>query len=142
MQRSGNKSTHNKPDNGQRLAILAESLYLANLLILPILAFILLVIIFFKKHDSVPALAQSHLEQTIAASILIGMIFFTLALMYIILNFSGANDVTIWMILIILFTTIHASMVLLGVVGLSKALAGKCWSYPLIGKSLPKNCPQ
>jgi hypothetical protein len=32
-------------------------------------------------------------------------------------------------------------MVLLGVVGLARAMAGKCWRYPLFGKDLPRDCP-
>ncbi len=142
MQRSENKSASNNPDNGQNLAILVELLYVINLLILPLVAFILLAIIFLRKHGSVPALAQSHLEQTIAASIWFGVLFFTAALTFMMLNLVGVTDIIIWTMVIILFTIIHASMVLLGVVGLSKALSGKCWSFPLVGKSLPNNCPQ
>ena len=55
--------------DGQQLAILAESLYVANLLIIPFLGFIILGFVFLKKHGTAPPLAQSHLEQTIAVII-------------------------------------------------------------------------
>jgi uncharacterized membrane protein len=54
----------------------------------------------------------------------------------------GLEDVGIWMIVVIVFTIIHATMVLLGVLGLAKAMAGKCWRYPVFGHALPDNCPQ
>jgi uncharacterized Tic20 family protein len=113
----------------------------ANLLILPVLAFIILALIFIKKHGSLPALADSHLEQTMSASIWIGVFFFITAITVMLMNLVGIEDVTLWIIAIITFTIIHATMVLFGVFGLAKALAGKCWRYPLVGKPLPADCP-
>ncbi len=127
---------------GQSMAILSESLYIANLLLIPLLGFIILAIIFIRNHDSAPVLARSHLEQTVSASIWIGLIFFIAALTVMMLNLVGVEDLTIWMTVIIVFTLFHASMVLLGIIGLSKALSGKCWSYPVVGKSLPEDCHQ
>ena len=127
--------------DGKDFAVLAESLYVANLLILPVLAFIILALIFLKKHGSLPALADSHLEQTMSASIWIGVFFFITALTVMLMNLVGIEDVTLWIIAIITFTIIHATMVLFGVFGLAKALAGKCWRYPLVGKPLPADCP-
>jgi uncharacterized Tic20 family protein len=123
-------------------AVLVESLYVANLLILPVLAFIILALIFIKKHGSLPALADSHLEQTMSASIWIGVFFFITAITVMLMNLVGIEDVTLWIIAIITFTIIHATMVLFGVFGLAKALAGKCWRYPLVGKPLPADCPK
>jgi ABC-type multidrug transport system permease subunit len=122
-------------------AVLVESLYVANLLILPVLAFIILALIFIKKHGSLPALADSHLEQTMSASIWIGVFFFITAITVMLMNLVGIEDVTLWIIAIITYTIIHATMVLFGVFGLAKALAGKCWRYPLVGKPLPADCP-
>lgn len=128
--------------DGKDFAVLVESLYVANLLILPVLAFIILALIFLKKHGSLPALADSHLEQTMSASIWIGVFFFITALTVMLMNLVGIEDVTLWIIAIITFTIIHATMVLFGVYGLAKALAGKCWRYPLVGKALPANCAE
>jgi hypothetical protein len=128
--------------DGKDLAVLAESLYVANLLILPVLAFIILALIFLKKHGSLPALADSHLEQTMSASIWTGAFFFIVAFTIMLMNLTGIEDVTLWIITVITFTIIHATMVLLGVFGLAKALSGKCWRYPLVGTTLPANCPE
>lgn len=145
MQRSESKPPASQGDSkmdGKDFAVLVESLYVANLLILPVLAFIILALLFFKKHGSLPALADSHLEQTMSASIWIGVFFFITALTVMLMNLVGIEDVTLWMTAIITFTIIHATMVLFGVFGLAKALSGKCWRYPVVGKPLPANCPE
>ncbi len=141
MQHSVNNSTDSSLDpNDRKVAIMAESLYVANLLILPGIAFIFLALLFTKNHGSALPLARSHMEQTMSASIWIAVLLFTVSITVLMLNLAGVEDVTIWMIVVILFTIIHATMVLLGVVGLAKALSGKCWRYPVVGKALPHNC--
>lgn len=145
MQHSANKASggqHAGQNDGRDFAVLVESLYVANLLILPMLAFIILAILFIKKHGSLPSLADSHLEQTMSASIWIGIIFFLAAITTMMMNLLGVEDVTLWVITIITFTIIHATMVLFGVVGLAKALAGKYWRYPFVGKPLPAKCAE
>lgn len=128
--------------DGQQLAILAESLYVANLLIIPFLGFIILGFVFLKKHGTAPPLAQSHLEQTIAASIGIAVMFIAFAGIIMLLRMWGLEAVGVWMIVVIVFTIIHATMVLFGVLGLARAMAGKCWRYPVFGHALPDDCPQ
>lgn len=140
MPHSDNQTPDETGTEGQSLAVLAESLYVANLLILPFVAFILLCVIFLKKYRNAPALARSHLEQTMSASISIAVMFFAAAVIVMLLKMWGLEDVTVWMIVVIVFTIIHASMVLLGVLGLAKAMAGKCWRYPVFGRALPHDC--
>ena len=132
----------NQPtDIGKNLAVAAESLYVANLLILPFIAFVALLLLYLKHNGKAPPLAQSHLDQTLRTSLWIGVIFTTAASIVVLLRMQGMEDVTLWMIVVLAFTIMHASMVLLGVVGLAKALSGKCWRYPLFGKALPRGCP-
>jgi uncharacterized membrane protein len=138
----GDKNTENKQLDGQDFAILVESLYIANLLILPVFSFIALVLLFLKKHGSLPPLAESHLEQTIAAGIWIAVMVFVGGMTIMLMSLLGVEDVTLWLIVVILFTIMHATMVLLGVMGLAKALAGKCWRYPVVGKPLHRDCPR
>ena len=142
MPPSDNQAADKTAVDGQGLAVLAESLYVANLLILPFAAFLALVIVFLMKHGSAPPLGRSHLEQTIAASIGIAIMFFACAGIIILLRSWGLQDVGVWMIVVIVFTIIHATMVLFGVLGLAKAMAGKCWRYPLFGTALPSDCPR
>jgi hypothetical protein len=49
---------------------------------------------------------------------------------------GGYRSPHTWMVLIIYFTTCHATLVLLGVLGLSRAMAGQPFRYPLIGRPL------
>lgn len=137
-----NKNTEGVKTEGQDFAVLVESLYVANLLILPLLSFVVLVYLFLKKHGSLPPLANSHLEQTISASLYIAAMFFIAAMTIMIMRLSGIEDVTLWMIAVILFTILHATMVFLGILGLAKALSGKCWRYPVVGRALPQGCPE
>lgn len=137
-----NKPRNDGPVAGQDFAILAESLYIANLLILPVIAFVVLVFLFLKKHGTLPPLAESHLEQTISAGIWTAVIFFVASMTIMMMSLLGVEDVTLWVIVVILFTIMHATMVLLGVLGLAKALSGKCWRYPVVGKPLRSDCPK
>ena len=117
---------------GQPLAAWAEVLYLSNLLIAPGLAFLILLWLYFKRSADTPALAVCHLRQTIFASILAAVLLVIASI--VILQLGGLNSVTTWIIAILYFLTCHATLVLLGVIGLTKALAGQKYSYPLIGR--------
>lgn len=142
MPRLDDSTRETPPAAGQGLAVLAESLYVINLLLLPFLAFIALALLFVKKHATAPPLARSHLEQTVTASIAIAIMFAACAGIIMLLRSRGLEDVNVWIIVVIVFTIIHATMVLLGVLGLAKAMAGKCWRYPVVGRRLPDDCPR
>ncbi len=137
-----NNNTKDVKVDGQDFAVLVESLYVANLLFLPVLSFIILVFLFLKKHGSLPPLANSHLEQTISAGFLTAVMLFVAALTIMTMRLIGVEDITLWLIAIILFTIVYATMLLLGILGLAKALSGKCWSYPVVGRELPPGCPK
>ncbi len=126
------------PAPGQTLATLAELLYLANLLLLPVLAFLALLGLSLAKHRSAPPLAAAHLAQTVSAS-LWGGVLLVLA-NALILALGGYTAPVTWVVLIVYFTVCHSTLVLLGVVGLAKAMAGQCWRYPLLGRPLPPGC--
>lgn len=117
---------------GQPLAAWAEVLYLSNLLIAPGLAFLILLWLYFRRSANTPSLAVCHLRQTIVASIWAAALLLITSLA--ILQLGGLNSATTWIIVILYFLTCHATLVLLGVFGLTKALAGQKFSYPLIGR--------
>jgi uncharacterized membrane protein len=125
---------------GQGFAVLVESLYVINLLFVPVLSFIILVFLFLTRHGSLPPLANSHLEQTISAGFITAVMLFVGGMTTMMVRLSSVDDAILWMVVIILFTVLHATMVLFGIVGLAKALAGKCWSYPVVGRRLPSSC--
>jgi len=117
---------------GQTLAVSAELLYIANLLLLPGVAFLILLWLWRKHRLDAPLLARCHLKQTIAASIWAGALL-VLANGAIIL-LGGYHQPSTWVIAIIYFTVFHSTFVLLGVLGLAQAMAGKSYVYPLIGR--------
>lgn len=119
---------------GQNLAVLAEALYLINLLLLPGIAFVLLLGLWLKYKDSAPALARQHLKQTTFVSMIGG--FLIIVLSALILTLGGLNWEWTWVILIIYFTCIHSTLVLLGMYALIKAMNGQTWRFPLIGPAI------
>jgi len=124
---------------GGGLAITAESLYLANLLLLPVIAFLVLAVLFMRRDADTPPLAVAHVDQAFSASLWAG--FLLIAVNGLILLTGGYQGVLTWTLVILYFTVCHSTLVLIGVVGLAKAMAGQCWRYPLVGRPLPQGCP-
>ena len=125
--------TANHKESGSRIAVMAEVLYLVNLLLLPGLAFVALMILYIRHMHSADTLGKCHLNQTVTASIWAGILIIIITAA--ILMLGGYDQAWTWVSIIIYFTTIHATLVLLGVVGLSRAMAGKHYHYPLIGRA-------
>ena len=117
---------------GQSQAVWAETLYLANLLLAPGLAFLVLLWLYFKRSANMPALALCHLRQALSASVWAGALLVIANLLIILLGGYAAPNT--WVIVIIYFTTCHSTLVLLGVLGLAKAMAGQKYVYPLVGR--------
>ena len=120
---------------GQGLAIAAESLYLVNLLLLPGLAFLALLWLYFRHRDDAPALARGHLRQTLSASLWAGALLVIVNLLIVALG--GYAAAWTWVVVILYFTTAHTTLIVLGILGLARALAGQPYRYPLIGNPLP-----
>jgi uncharacterized membrane protein len=118
--------------SGQTLAVAAEALYLANLLLLPGLAFLVLLALWYKHRHTAPSLARCHLRQTISASIWAGTLLVVANSAIILLG--GYHQPSTWVIAILYFTMFHSTFVLLGMLGLARAMAGKVFVYPLIGR--------
>lgn len=116
---------------GQGLAVVAEMLFLANLLLAPGLAFAAIVWLWRKHRDASP-LARCHLDQTFFVSLWGGALLVVACAGILLLG--GLDREWTWVVVIIYFTCVHSTLVLLGVVGLAKALAGKPYVYPLIGR--------
>ena len=117
---------------GKTLAVAAETLFLLNLLLLPGLAFAVLLLVYLARRHSSPPLAANHLAQTTGVSMIGGaLIVLVIAL---ILALGGFDSGYTWMVVILYFTFIHSSLILLGVLGLVKAMSGQHFRYPLIGR--------
>jgi len=122
---------------GQNLAVLAEALYLINLLLLPGLAFLILAGLWLKFRDSAPTLARQHLKQTTFISLVGGLLIVTLS--GLILGLGGFDWEWTWVALILYFTCIHSTLVLFGMYALIKAMNGQMWRFPLIGPAIPRS---
>ena len=126
-----------KPDKtGKNLAVWAESLFLINLLLLPGLAFVLLLVLWWRHRADPSPLAGNHLQQTVIASLWAGSLLVLVNGLIIVLG--GYQSAATWVIVILYFVSCHAVLVLLGALGLSKALAGQRYRFPLIGPRLEK----
>ncbi len=128
-----------EPTPGEGLAVAAESLYLTNLLLVPGLAFLALLWLYFTRRDGAPPLAVAHLQQTVSASLWAGVLL--VGVNAAILLLGGYDGPNVWAVVIVYFTVFHSALVMLGILGLAKAMAGQCWRYPLVGRALPAGCP-
>ncbi len=119
---------------GQNLAVLAEALYLVNLLLAPGIAFAILFWLWLSNRDSAPPLARQHLKQTTFVSLWGGILIVTLTACFLALG--GLHWEWTWVVVILYFTCVHSTLVMFGMFGLAKAMAGQVWRYPLIGPKL------
>ena len=131
MPLSGDKFSTAPRVDGQGLAVVAESLYLTNLLRAPGIAFAVLAWLWFKRGPTAPPLARAHLRQTFWVSLYGGILIVSLSALFIALG--GLHWEWTWVLVILYFTCFHSTLVLFGMFGLSKALAGQAWRFPLIG---------
>lgn len=113
-------------------AVQAEALYLINLLLAPGLAFLLLGLLFHRHRDSADSLVRGHVRQTFAASLLAGLLLIVVPALIVLTGDLSRPGV--WIGLVLYFVCCHGTLVLLGVFGLARALAGKPFSYPLLGR--------
>jgi hypothetical protein len=118
-------------DPGRRVAVAAESLYLANLLVAPGLGFLGLLWLWRRPDVQALPLARQHLRQTLVASLWAGVLL--IGLSATILLIGGFGSMWSWLAVILYFTFFHSTLVLCGMVGLSRAMAGQPFRFPLIG---------
>ncbi len=126
-----NASSQDQEAPGQGLAVTAESLFLVNLMLAPGLGFLALAWLWFKRRGAAPSLARCHLDQTFWVSLWGGGLLVGFCAAFLVLG--GLHWEWTWVVVVLYFTCVHSTLILLGVVGLSKALSGKPWVYPLIG---------
>lgn len=131
MPPSGDKFRTDHPAPGQSLAVLAEALYLVNLLLAPGIGFAVLFWLWLKNKATAPPLARQHLKQATFVSLVGGILIVSLTALFLALG--GLHWEWTWVLVIMYFTCIHSTLVMFGMFGLAKAMAGQTWRYPLIG---------
>ena len=117
---------------GRDLAVAAEALYLLNLLFLPVIAFALLVWLRRRYLGTAPPLAACHLGQTLCGSVFAGIILVGINGTLFFLGDAGSPAT--WVVVVLYFTIGHSTLLVLGGIGLARAIAGKCFRYPLVGR--------
>lgn len=120
---------------GPELAIAAEALFLANLMIIPGLGFLVLVGLWWlhRKHPS--PLVRNHLQQTVVASLWGGAILVGVSAG--IFSLGGFDNPVSWLVGVIYFVCFHALLILFGVFGLNRAMLARPWRFPLVGPDIP-----
>ncbi len=113
-------NTKNSSKDGHD-AIVYQSLFLMNLLLIPGLSFIILLWLFAKKSRRL-SWQRIHLYRSVQLSVLAG--FFIIVIPLIVLVTTNAFEASL-MVMIIYFVTMHAAFVLLGMLNLSRAMARK-----------------
>jgi hypothetical protein len=104
-----------------RGAIVYQSLFLMNLLLIPGLSFLLLIWFFLKNKDQ-RGWQRIHLYRSVQLSVFAG--FFIIIIPLIVLFTTNAFEASL-MVMIVYFVTMHAAFVLLGMLNISRAMAKK-----------------
>lgn len=128
---TGNRLGDKTVDDNYTLAIVAECLFLINLLFFPGLAFIVLSLVYLMNRQHPSAVVRCHLKQTVVASMWAGVMIVIVSIAMVLIG--GLGEPGSWIIGIIYFLSIHGTLVLMGGMGLSRAINNKHFHYPLIG---------
>jgi len=115
----------------RRIAVTAEALYLCNLLLLPLIAFVLLLALSFRYRHDDSELATNHLHQAVTASLWAAALLIPLPLLT--LAISGMDSPNAWTVVILYTVVCHTALVMLGIIALARAMAGRPFYVPLIG---------
>jgi len=122
--------TNEQAVKSDTIAVVAESLFLANLLLIPVIPFLALVFLFKKYAHQTDSVAYNHLRQTLIVSVLAGIFIVAIAgIFYFVSNTSAAVT---WTIILTYLTCVHSLFVMMGIYGLSKAMVGQKVKFPLI----------
>ncbi|MFN3984474.1 MAG: hypothetical protein ACK4KV_03250 [Rhodocyclaceae bacterium] len=119
---------------GPQLAVVAESLFLANLMIIPGLGFALLALLWWRHRGHPSPVVRNHLDQTFFSSLWGGAILVGVSVAIFLLG--GLDNPVSWVVGVLYFVCFHATLIIFGVVGLNYAILAKRWRYPLIGPQL------
>ena len=128
------KNNLEQNSDSSSVAILAETLFLANLLLIPVIPFLILFYLYKKYAQQPNSLSFNHIKQTFMASIAAGVfIVGVVAVFYFLSNISAAAT---WTIIITYITCVHSLFIMIGIYGLAKAMSGSKVYFPLFSRLL------
>ncbi len=119
-------------EHERRLAMTAEWLYLANLTVLPVIALVVLAIL-WRKHNAPHSLAANHIEQALFTPLWAALV---IAAMCVSVLLTGEDTALSWSILLPTLALLHGVLILLGGFGLTRAMTGLSWRYPILGPDI------
>ena len=122
---------HRNAMPGPPLAIAAEALFVINLMLLPGLAFLVLMVLWIMHRKHPDALVRNHLRQTGWTCITGGSLLVSASVGIFVLG--GFDNPWSWVIGVLYFTFVHSTLILLGVLGLARAMNSRSWRYPVFG---------
>lgn len=111
----------NYTSKNKNKAIIYQSLYLANLLLLPGISFLYLLWL-FKQNYAIVDWQRIHLYRAVQLSVIAGVL---LVLVPSLVIFAGDEFEALVMVMLVYFVTIHALLVLLGMFNVARAMAKK-----------------
>jgi len=109
-------------DKSRKLASLAQILYLANLLAIPVLALIILCLLSFVFRNTLDSLSRYHFKLALLTGSIALLILGIPALSFWLLGLSSAEA---WTTLLLFLIVIHTSLVMFGIFALARAMSGR-----------------
>lgn len=110
-----------KHELNKRSAIIYQSLYLSNLLLIPGLSFLVL-LWFFIRNKNQQGWQKVHLYRSVQLSVLAG--FFIIIVPLIVVFTANQFEASV-MVMVVYFVTLHAAFVMLGMLNVARAMAKK-----------------
>lgn len=119
-------------EGDRRLAVWAEALFLLNLMVAPVLAFLVLAWLYLRHRRRAGPLARNHLSQAFGVSLAGGALL--AAGLALLLAYGEISPGMLWMWAVLYFTFVHSALILMGALALAKAMNGEPYRYPLLGR--------
>ena len=114
----------------KHIPVILHGLYLVNMLSLPGLAMIPLLYLCHRHWNSADPLIYCHVRQVLSTSIWFLLVFFGGVLLF---WSSGEDSPSHWTMLLMYLIVFHTTFVMVGMVGLAKAISRKPYRPYLIG---------
>lgn len=118
---------------GKNLAVLSEGLYLLNLL-LQLIPLMVLAWLYVRHRNSEIALLGNHVRQTFFAALIASTIFLCAGVL--VFTFGDNRTMSALIVFEIYYLVCVPLMLIPGLFGLLRAMAGQEYRYPLIGRIL------
>ena len=118
-------------NQGKTLAVISEGLYLLNLLF-PLLPVVVLAWLWWRHRRHAKALVRNHLHQSLFGAVIVSIVFMAANLLIIFLD--GYRSLQALVIFEAYYIVCVPLLLVPGLIGLVKAMAGQAYRFPLIGR--------